>query len=104
MTPTKPPTPQGISALLRKAGFERAAISIRGGNSGFKVEKCRARAGAVKVRAYFLIRMSDQAYGAMLRRYRDAIEAAGYSTEVGTYHLVVTAKPASLLAAKDGDN
>jgi hypothetical protein len=91
MTP-KIPTPQAISALLKRAGFERAAVSIRGGNSGFKAEKCGVRADAVKVRAYFLVRMPDQTYGAMLRRYRDVIEAAGYSVEMGTYHLIVTAK------------
>lgn len=87
----KPPTPQGISALLRRAGFDRAVVSIMGGNSGFKVEQCRSRPAAVKVRQYFLLRGSDQRYGEALRRYRDVIEMAGYRTELGTYHLVVTA-------------
>lgn len=90
MTP-KHPTPQGISALLRKAGFDRAVISIRGGNSGYKVEKCRARTDAVKVRRYFYLGgMPDARYREMLRKYAAAIEAAGYQTEAGTYHLVVT--------------
>ena len=88
----KQPTPSGISRLLSGAGFERADIRIQGGNSGFKVEKCNSRTDAVKVRAYFLVRMSDQSYGAMLRRYAGAIEAAGWSAEVYTYHLIVTAK------------
>ena len=87
----KQPTPQGISALLRKAGFEKAVISIRGGNSGYKVEKCRVRENAVKVRAYFQLRMSDDSYRAMIARYAAAIEKAGFQTERGTYHLVVTA-------------
>ena len=94
MPATKPkvPTPQGISALLRKAGFERAVISARGGNSGFKVEKCRARENAVKVYTYFQLQHPDESYRAMLRRYAKTIEAAGYSTEVYAYHLIVTAK------------
>jgi hypothetical protein len=94
MTPNpKTPTASGISRLLASAGFDRAVISIQGGNSGFKVEKCRTRVGAVKVRQYFYLGgMPDQRYREMLRRYAKAIEAAGYSTEAGTYHLVVTAK------------
>jgi hypothetical protein len=88
----KTPTASGISRLLAAAGFERAVISIRGGNSGFKVEKCRARENAVKVRVYFQLRHPDESYRAMVRRYAGAIEAAGYSIEAGTYHLVVTAK------------
>jgi hypothetical protein len=94
-TETKAPTPQGISALLRKAGFERAVISIRGGTSGYQVTKCRARAEAVKVRQYFTLGgTSLQRYRHELRRYAKAIEAAGYQTEVATYHLIVTARTA----------
>ena len=92
---SKIPTPQGISRLLAKAGFERAVISIRGGNSGFQVTACRAREGAVKVRQYYLaggVPMGH--YRDRLRRYANAIEAAGYGTEMGTYHLIVTAKTA----------
>jgi hypothetical protein len=93
MTPkSKTPTASGISRLLAAAGFERAVISIRGGNSGFKAEKCRTRENAVKVRAYFQIRASDESYRATLRRYAKAIEAAGYSTEATTYYLIVTVK------------
>ena len=93
MTSPKPPTAQGISRLLAKAGFERAVISIMGGNSGFQVTACRAREGAVKVRQYYLaggVPMGH--YRDRLRRYADAIETAGYGTEMGTYHLIVTAK------------
>jgi hypothetical protein len=87
------PTPQGISALLRKAGFTRAVIGIRGGNSGFKVTKCRARENAVEVRQYFQLSVSSlEPYRDKLRRYAEVIEAAGYGTEAGTYHLIVTAK------------
>jgi len=93
MTPKpKTPTASGISRLLATAGFDRAVISIRGGNSGFQVTKCRAREGGVKVRVYFQLSHPDESYRAMLRRYAKAIEAAGYCTESGTYHLVVTAK------------
>lgn len=94
---SKNPTPQGISALLKRAGFERAVISIRGGNSGFQVTKCRVRENAVKIRQYFYLGgASDQRYREALRGYAKVIEAAGYQTEVGTYHLIV-------LAAKEAD-
>ena len=90
---SKTPTASGISRLLATAGFERAVISIMGGNSGFKVEKCRARADAVKVRQYFFLgNTPDHRYREKLRAYAKVIEAAGYCTESGTYHLVVTAK------------
>lgn len=94
MTPKpKTPTASGVSRLLASAGFERAVISIMGGNSGFQVTKCRTREDAVKVRQYFLLSgYPDERYRDKLRRYAKAIEAAGYSTESGTYHLVVTAK------------
>jgi hypothetical protein len=90
---SKTPTASGISRLLAAAGFERAVISIRGGTSGFQVTKCRTREDGVKVRQYFqLSGTSLERYRDMLRRYAKAIEAAGYCTESGTYHLVVTAK------------
>lgn len=92
MSETKKPTPQAISALLKRAGFERAVIGIQGGKSGFKVEQCRTRVGAVKVRQVFLIGgMPPQHYRGTLRRYATAIEAAGYQAEVCTYNLIVTA-------------
>jgi hypothetical protein len=88
----KTPTASGISRLLAAAGFERAVISIMGGNSGFQVTKCKAREGGVKVRQYFYLGgVPDERYREMLRRYAKAIEGAGYCTEGGTYHLVVTA-------------
>jgi hypothetical protein len=92
---TKAPTASGISRLLAAAGFERAAIRLRGGNSGFQVTKCRTRNDAVKVHQYFQLSATDspaERYRGMLRRYAKAIEAAGYGTEVYTYHLIVTAK------------
>ena len=93
MSKSKSPTAQGISRLLATAGFERAVISIRGGNSGFQATNCRTRENAVKVRQYFqLSGTSLERYRDMLRRYAKVIEASGYSTESGTYHLVVTAR------------
>lgn len=86
---TRKPAASSISRLLASAGFARAVI---GASAGFKAEKCRTRAGAVKVRAFFQDRMPDPAYSAMLRQYRDVIEAAGYSTEIYAYTLIVTAR------------
>ena len=68
-------------------------MSIRGGTSGFQVTKCNTREDAVKVRQYFLVSGApENRYGDRLRRYAKAIAAAGYSTEVYAYHLIVTAK------------
>lgn len=93
MTP-KTPTASGISRLLSSAGHTRADIDW--GHAGFKAEKCRTREDAVKVYAYFPVSDApDSQYRVRLRRYANAIEAAGYGTEVYDYHLIV-------LAAKEG--
>ena len=90
---TKTPTASGISRLLAAAGHPRAVIAIQGGASGFQVTTCNSRAGAVKVRQYFLASGApENRYGDRLRRYAKAIEAKGYATEAYTYHLIVTAK------------
>lgn len=97
---TKPPTPQGISALLRKAGFERAVITrsyMRGLGSdhtaGYHVKKRPGHAGEVAVNwwpstsrknAYSpAVIEGDIATGrAMHERYAEAIRAAGWGTEI----------------------
>jgi hypothetical protein len=100
----KTPTPQGISALLRKAGFQRAAVSTRDGYSGFQVTKCHTRVGAVKVRQYFFLGGSPAArYREPLRRYANVIEAAGYSAEMYTHHLIVIALAAKAEETGFGD-
>lgn len=91
MTP-KPPTPQGVSALLKRAGFARAVIQMRGGCSGFRVTKDHGREGRVRVRHHTWTMASDDArHQRELARYAKTITEAGWSVEVGTYELVVTA-------------
>jgi hypothetical protein len=95
MTTNKPkvPTASGISRLLAAAGFDRAIIKVRGGRSGFQVTKCNTREDAVKVRQYFYLSgTATVGYRDRLRRYANAIEAAGYSVEVYARHLIVTTK------------
>ena len=89
---SKAPTPQGISALLRKAGFERSDYDSRGSSTGFRVTKDYGHDGAVRVRHYFLS-MAPQAERRkeMLARYVKAITEAGWSVEAGEWELIVTA-------------
>jgi hypothetical protein len=113
MTSTpKTPTPQGISALLRKAGFERSessATRIRGyrrRSEGYSAAKWDDY-GSVEVRYHRGMQLPDEAdriRPGMLAAYTEAIRAAGYSVTIKLGdHLIVTAKPASPLDAKDSD-
>lgn len=94
MTTTKPPTPQGISALLRKAGFTR---SIPSGqywrHPGFIVRKDWADDHAVRVDYFNASGGVTQAHtDARLREYTKAITDAGWHVESGVYGaLIVTA-------------
>jgi hypothetical protein len=117
MTP-KTPTPQGISTLLRKAGFRRSERQGRSGpSSGYRVGKIYGRVqlndgtvtgegGAIEVRHAFwsMGGMPAERYRQELERYAPVIEAAGFRTEIqqGGRSLIVTAKPASPLTAKEG--
>jgi hypothetical protein len=92
---TKTPTPQGISALLRKAGFTRSERTGRGGYcSGYRVGKLYTRDGAVRVSHHFwsmgepVTRHREE-----LARYAEVITAAGYMAEIqnGGRDLIVTA-------------
>jgi hypothetical protein len=47
--------------------------------------------------------MPENAVRDLLAAYAKTITEAGWTVEAGTYELIVTAKPSSLLAAKDGD-
>ena len=106
----KTPTPQGISALLRRAGFKRSVREGRSGaSSGYRVGKIYGRVvliqqdgaiiqegRAVEVRHVFWSMGGTPAerYRQELERYAPAIEAAGYRTEIqnGGRSLIVTAK------------
>jgi hypothetical protein len=87
-----PPTPQRISALLKRAGFERAVIKMRGGRSGFDAKQGLAD-GSVVVRHRFwaMGATNPDRYREWLERYSAVIVAAGYSTVIGVQSLTVTA-------------
>jgi hypothetical protein len=93
MTETKNPTPQGISALLRKAGFNRSERQGRAGgsSSGFRVGTDWTRTGAVRVRHVFWSMGGGDA-APWLAKYARTITEAGWTVEAGTYELIVTAK------------
>jgi hypothetical protein len=78
MTPTlKTPTPQGISALLRKAGHARAVVKLHGGRAGFDVHT-DISTGAVKVE-HFTNTMGGSGYSEVkLTAYAKTITDAGY--------------------------
>jgi hypothetical protein len=97
---SKAPTPQGISALLRKAGFDRAEYKKNWiAKAGYRATKA-VRGEGVEVRHDFLLRQSSDARRAMLARYAEAITAGGWSVEVREYDLIVPAEAATGKAAK----
>jgi hypothetical protein len=88
----KTPTPQGISALLRKAGHTKAVIKIRGGRSGYCVHTDLST-GNVKVQ-YYSQTTDLRGYGTELNlaAYAMAIEEAGYAVlKPSPRWLIVTA-------------
>lgn len=87
----KSPTPQGISALLRKAGFKRSEQlrGYGGSGSGFRVSTGRD-AGTVQVRHHFWSMGGGDAKP-YLAKYTETIRAAGWNVEAGEYELTVTA-------------
>ena len=93
MTDIKTPTPQAISALLKRAGFERAVIKRRGGHSGFKgQEGVHGESVVVSHRFWAMGSTHAERYREWLDRYSSPIVAAGYSTSIGVSSLIVTAK------------
>lgn len=95
----KQPTPQGISRLLKDAGFTRAVQTSRATlnhsfTSGFRVTKDRNDEKAVRVRHTFASRAASLSSGlhkAKLAAYAKTIAEAGWSVEAGEYELAVTA-------------
>lgn len=92
MAQPKQPTPQGISALLRKAGFERSVRSttrVRGYSSrsqGYVVGGGKVSAVTVYHEDSSFMR-TDATVERCVReqaRYAEAIEAAGYAVERGS--------------------
>ncbi len=101
---TRPPTPQGISALLRKAGYVRAETHGKGPHrgevsaAGYRVTGS-SHQGAVAVRwcpasdARPVERWDELAVqrAEYLGSYAADIEAAGWAVERKTGWLIVTA-------------
>lgn len=99
------PTPQGISSLLKRAGFERSVSSAtrikgwRNNSEGYRCEKSYGIDGGVLVRHYTGFDRGEAAHARRdeeLARYAEAIKAAGwaaYRTETGPDGLLVTANP-----------
>jgi hypothetical protein len=89
----KPPTPQGISRLLKDAGFTRALIARFTLTSGYHVTADRRRTGAVRVewKAAQINGATAALRDYYLVRYARAVTAAGWSVNPGEYELVVTA-------------
>jgi hypothetical protein len=91
----KPPTPQGISALLRKAGFGRSEYSHPYGFAGgYRVQKDRSNDKAVRVSYLFGVVMPRDSAGRVvdkLAEYAAAITEAGWTVKSGDYELIVTA-------------
>jgi hypothetical protein len=108
MTTPKPPTPQGISALLKKAGFERETLRpptgvrwdgrpdsrTRKWLAGFQVHADRDRV-VVRWRSGFVANpdstAKDRATVVQLRCYANVITEAGWTVETTEYELIVTA-------------
>ena len=100
MTTPKPPTPQGISALLKRAGFERSessATRIKGwrkSSEGYSASKWDDD-GSVEVtwhRGLLSPSEADEERPRMLVAYTETITAAGYSVRLQSNdRLIVTA-------------
>lgn len=90
----KQPAPQAISALLRKAGFTKAVVKMRGGTAGYFVQTDFST-GNVKVE-YFTNTTGPSGYSTELNlsAYARDIEEAGYEVlRPSPRYLIVTAPP-----------
>lgn len=75
---TKPPTPQGISALLKRAGFAKAVASRYSITyAGYHVRKALGFPAAVQVNYWGLRNGTVKQENEMLLRYVKAITSAG---------------------------
>jgi hypothetical protein len=107
MTATPTPTPQGISALLRKAGFEKSTSSAtrikgwRNHSEGYSVSGQVLGSVRVEHKTGF-----DRGPNAAKRREEMLGEYAGFLTAAG-YHVerdeLWPALNVTALAAEDGD-
>lgn len=89
----KSPTPQGISALLRKAGHRRSERDNRELTlfSGYRVTAYGSGSGRVCVSHQVVVRTPVEVVKAHLAKYAETIKAAGWNVEAGEYELTVTA-------------
>lgn len=88
---TKAPTPQAISALLKRAGFTRAlnSFAVRPEDAGFLVLGKVGPPGGLTVEH---VSYRGAGHLAELHRYSAALTAAGYRCEhSSTNSLIVTA-------------
>lgn len=102
-TETRTPTPQGISALLRRAGFERSVMTRNSRHhkehtAGYHV---KAFMGEVVVNWWPETDHSAEAHQAaipegreMRARYAEVITAAGWTVIEKPHNLIVTAATA----------
>lgn len=87
----KPPTPQGISRLLKNAGCKRSERQIGGFSTGYVVGTDYRRADAVQVRHRFWSMGGGDATP-HLAFYAEIITAAGWAVELtGLQAITVTA-------------
>jgi len=93
----KPPTPQGISRLLKSAGFTRCApadqVGINHATSGYRVSADLRRNDAVRVVYYSPPAEVPPGNTRLdfLAAYTKTITEAGWTVETGEYELTVTA-------------
>jgi hypothetical protein len=101
---SKPPTPQTVSRLLAKAGFEKAETHRGITSEGFHVIRYRLQAGVVIVNWWADSSSAefDRAqHDAMLSSYADTLTEAGYSAfirndQIGRPdHVIVTVRKES---------
>ena len=90
----KPPTPQGISRLLRAAKLARSEPTGRGGYStGFIASRSYSREGAVEVTHRFWSMGNTTAqHMEKLGVYVAVLEEAGWSCQIDNRCLIVTAR------------
>lgn len=105
----KPPTVQGINALLRKAGFEQAVVTSnsryhKASTEGFRVAKYPGgvivnhwpdTTGLASQRTTERATQERRTQLEMVQRYAEAIETAGWSVKVRLSLGTVTVYPPS---------
>jgi hypothetical protein len=107
MTIPKPPTPQGISALLKRAGFEKAIVTnnsryVKENTEGFHVGKFPGgvvvthwtKSAPPSERTTAHVQAERERERGMVTRYAEAIRLAGWRVkESAIGHLVVDTHP-----------